>query len=132
MTKSNTIATYFMNITHRRAKLITIGEKLDDIDLISLALNGIPTSWEPFIQGVCSRDALRSLDRLWVDFVQEEGRIMSRSGSKKSWDEENLALAAQTNKGKGRKFPYKNKGNIHVPTYEHKTQDLSHIKCYNF
>ena len=53
---------------------------------------------------------------------------MSRSRSQKFQDGENLSLVAQARKGEGRKIPYKNKGKIHVPTHEHKTKDISHIK----
>ena len=49
MTKADTIATYFMKITQTRDQLIAIGEEVDDRELVSLALNGLPTSWEPFI-----------------------------------------------------------------------------------
>ena len=82
-----------MKITQTKDQLIAIGEKVDDRELVSLALNGIPTSSKPFIHDVCARDALPTLDRLWTDCVQEEGRILSRSGSQEIKDEENLALA---------------------------------------
>ena len=36
-----------------------------------MALNGIPTSWEPFIQDVCARDELPNFDQLWTNCVQE-------------------------------------------------------------
>lgn len=77
MTRSDTIATYFMKVSQLRDQLLAIGETVDEGELVSIALNGLPTSWEPFIQGVCARSELPGFDRLWIDCVQEEGKLLS-------------------------------------------------------
>ena len=43
---SDNVATYFMNFTQTRDNLIAIGEKVDNSELVSLVLNGLPTSQE--------------------------------------------------------------------------------------
>jgi hypothetical protein len=47
-----------MRITQVHDQLAAIGEKLDDVELMNVALNGFPKSWEPFVKGVCARENL--------------------------------------------------------------------------
>ena len=125
MSRSDTIATYFMRVSQLRDQLLAIGESVDDGELVSIALNDLPTSWEPFIQGVCAQAKLPSFDRLWTNCVQEEGRIMNKSGPP---SEENQALATNARKGKGKKFSYKkNKDKKPTPDQEQRTRDLSKV-----
>jgi hypothetical protein len=49
MSKSDTVASYLMRITQIRDQLVAIGEVVDDIELVNVALNGFPGSWEPFV-----------------------------------------------------------------------------------
>ena len=51
-----------MKITELKDQLIAIGESFVDKDLVMLALNGLPHSWESFIQGVSGRDDLPKFD----------------------------------------------------------------------
>ena len=41
-------------------------------------LNGIPRSWDSFIQGICARKKLINLSTLWEEFSQEEAQIVAR------------------------------------------------------
>ena len=50
MTKSKNIASYFMRITELRDKLKSSGDNLEEKDLVMTTLNGLPPSWESFIQ----------------------------------------------------------------------------------
>jgi hypothetical protein len=43
-----------MRITQIHDHLIAIGEVVDDTELVNVALNGFPRSWEPFVQGICA------------------------------------------------------------------------------
>jgi hypothetical protein len=52
MTRSNTITNYLMRITQIRDQLATVGKKVEDTKLVNMALNGIPSSWEPFSKGI--------------------------------------------------------------------------------
>ena len=41
-------------------------------------LNGLPRSWDSFIQGICDRKKLVKFSRLWEECSQEEARIVAR------------------------------------------------------
>ena len=41
-------------------------------------LNGLPRSWDSFIQGICARKKLIKFSRIWEEFSQEEARIVAR------------------------------------------------------
>lgn len=128
-TKVDTIATFFMKISQLKDQLLSIGETIDDEELVSTALNGLPTSWESYIQGISAQENQPSFDRLWTNCVQEEGRVLTRSNPQ---NEENQALATHARKAKGRRFPYKkDKGRRHAPVHERKKRDLSQFRCYN-
>ena len=48
-------------------------------------LNGIPRSWDSFIQGICAINKLIKFDRLWEELTQEESLLVLReekNGSK--------------------------------------------------
>ena len=94
--------------------MIAINEQRDDSELTTLTLNGFPTSWRPFVQGICARNKLPKFDKLWADCAQEEARLQSLDDPE---DEEDQALTAHSKKGKrksshkvgGRRFPDKRK-----------------------
>jgi hypothetical protein len=54
MSRSDNVTSYFMRITQVHDQLAAIGEKVDDVELVNVALNGLPKSWEPFVKGVCT------------------------------------------------------------------------------
>jgi hypothetical protein len=58
-----------------------------------MALNGFPTSWEPFVKGICAWENLLNFERLWDDCIQEGTQMESKAGKKDG--EENLALFGQ-------------------------------------
>jgi hypothetical protein len=41
-------------------------------------LNGLPRSWDSFIQGILSRRKLIKFSILWEYFTQEEARLVAR------------------------------------------------------
>jgi hypothetical protein len=58
MSRSDNVTSYLMGITLVHDQLTAIWEKLDDVELINVALNGFPKSWEPFVKGVCAQEKL--------------------------------------------------------------------------
>lgn len=64
MIKGEIITSYFMRITELRDQLSTIGHTIESKELTMLALNGLPSSWESFIQGISARSKLPKFDRL--------------------------------------------------------------------
>jgi hypothetical protein len=65
MTKSDTVATFFMKILEIRDQLGAIGEIIFDRELVMITLNDLPSHWEPFIQSFSGRSKLPKFDRLW-------------------------------------------------------------------
>jgi hypothetical protein len=55
MSKSNNVTSYFMRITQTHDQLATIGDKIDDLELVNVALNGFTKSWEPLVKGYTLR-----------------------------------------------------------------------------
>ena len=90
-----------------------------------VTLNGLPSSWQSFIQSICEREELPKFDRLWVDCVQEDAKVLSNNCLHKPREEENQALLAHASKGKGRRnFRKRNTSRISTPTQGQKEKDL--------
>ena len=60
-------------------------------------LNGLPRTWDSFIQGICARKKLVKFSRLWEEFSQEEARIAARDEKLGSEDQ---AFIVQSKKRK--------------------------------
>jgi hypothetical protein len=69
MSRSDNVTNYFMRITQTHDQLATIGEKVDDTELVNVALNGFIKPWEPFVKGICAREKLPDWQRLWDDCI---------------------------------------------------------------
>lgn len=89
-----------MKVRQIHDQLIVVGEKVAYAELVNMALNGFPTSSEPFVQGVCARENLPTFERLWDDYIQEETPMDSKAS--KNGGDENLTLFGQAKKGKGK------------------------------
>jgi inosine/xanthosine triphosphate pyrophosphatase family protein len=87
MNKSKTVTNYFMKISQIKDQLAAIGDLVDDAELVTTTLNGFPSSWDPFVQGICAKSKLPKFDKLWSDCTQEESRLISKS--QKANDDEN-------------------------------------------
>jgi hypothetical protein len=92
---------------------------------VSLALLGLPKSWQNYQDSINGREKLPDWERLWSDLVQEEFRWNTRDGSSsKRDDEEDCSLNAKERKGKGKKFHSKSESKV-------KKLDLSKVKCFH-
>jgi hypothetical protein len=45
---------------------------MDQIELVWITLNHFGPSWHHFVQCICAREKLPTLDKLWDDFIGEE------------------------------------------------------------
>jgi len=72
MTRSHMVTSYHMKITQIHDQLAVVGEKVEDVEPMNMALNGFPASWEPFVKGICSQENLPDFARLWDDCIHEE------------------------------------------------------------
>eukprot|EP00253_Pinus_taeda_P002957 PITA_02957 len=92
---------YLTKFNQCRDELGSVGVTVDDEDLVSLALLGLPKSWHSYQDSVNGREKFPGWERLWSDLVQEEIRQNIRDGSSsKASDDENYALAAKEKKDK--------------------------------
>ena len=98
--KGDSIPKYLTKFTQCRDELGSLGVTVDDEDLVSLALLGLPKSWHSYQDFFNGREKLPRWERLWSDLVQEEIRRRTRDSSSSMHDEENCALASKVKKGK--------------------------------
>jgi hypothetical protein len=75
MSKTDTLVSYLAKITQLRHRLVAIGMKVEDKEMVPIALNGLAPSWMPFVESVCAHEALRDFLKLWDNLVQEEIRL---------------------------------------------------------
>ena len=55
-------------------------------------LNGIPISWDSFIQGICARRRLISFSRLRQECAQEEARLVTREEKMEATKDQSLIV----------------------------------------
>ena len=51
---------------------------MENAEIVMTTLNGLPRSWDSFIQGICARKNLIKFSRLWEECSQEEARIAAQ------------------------------------------------------
>ena len=66
MENSESVTSYLMRVSQIRDQLAAIGDVISDKELVTKTLNGFPTFWIPFVQGVCARSKLPKFDKLWA------------------------------------------------------------------
>jgi hypothetical protein len=122
MQNSKTIDSYFSRVNQIKEQIEAIGDSVEGKEMVMTTLNGLPRSWDAFIQRICSRKKLPKFSRLWEDFNQEEARTTARE---EKMADEDQALAAHTRKGKNKKehsLPKK---------FKMGQRDNSKIRCYS-
>jgi hypothetical protein len=86
-----------------KKKIEAISDSVEGEEMVMTTLNGLPRSWDEFIQGICSRKKLPKFSRLWEYCNQEEARTIARE---EKMENENQCLATHTRKGKNKKEHY--------------------------
>jgi hypothetical protein len=64
MDNSEYVTSYLMRVSHIRDQLAAIGDVISDKELVTTTLNGFPTFWIHFVQGVCARTKLPKFDQV--------------------------------------------------------------------
>jgi len=62
------------------------------VELVNVALRGVPRSWESFVKGICAQETLPTFDRIWTNCIQEDTWLVSKEnmdGMVKSNSDEN-------------------------------------------
>ena len=98
-------------------------EEVENGEIVMTTLNGLPRSWDSFIQGICAIRKLINFSRLWEEFSQEEDQIVARE---EKMGNEDQALTTHTKKIRR---------DYHHPKGKHSHQnnprrDLSSIRCF--
>ena len=106
MNKDEGVGPFFTKIAQVRDKLTAIGITVDDDDLVQTVFDCLPNAWETFLASVSGRENQPKFDRLWHDYLEEEGRV---SGKEIGTKEGKLSLTAKTNNIKN-PFPQQKKG----------------------
>ena len=57
MRKGESIHEYFTRVSQFKEQLEAIEDKIDEIELVMIALNGLARPWDSFIQTMCARKA---------------------------------------------------------------------------
>ena len=122
MEKLENIQSYLSRVSQIKEQIHAIGDMVEEVEVVMTTLNGLPRSWESFIQGVCSRRKMPEFNKLWEDCIPEEPRIVVRD--EKLGRSKDQALFVCTKKGKGR--------SNHSPKRFQKgpKKDYSTFKCF--
>ena len=88
MEKGDTISTYLNKLTTYRDELGSVGITTSNDDMVSLALLGLPKSWNSYQDSMNGREKILGWERLWSDLMQEEIRRSTRDGSSSKNDDE--------------------------------------------
>ena len=75
---AKTIQSYFTRVSQIKEKLEAVDVEVENEEIVMTTLNGLPRSWDSFIQGICARKKLVKFSRLWEECSQEEARIAAR------------------------------------------------------
>ena len=69
MDKSENVQVYLSRVSRIKEQLRAIGDMVEEAEVVMTTLNGLPRSWESFIQGVCSRRMMSKFSKLWEDCI---------------------------------------------------------------
>ena len=83
-------------------------------------LNGLPRSWDSFIQGICARNKLVKFRKLWEECSQEEAWISTRE---EKMGIEYQSLTVQSKKPRRDHHHHHSKG-------KHSSYKKSQLRCY--
>ena len=90
-------------------------------------LNGLPRSWDSFIQGICDGKKLSNFSRLWEECSQEEARIIAREEKMGSEDQ---ALTLHSKKRRRDFHHHKGMHSHQKDNPRRSNRDLSKFICY--
>ena len=103
MGKTDSAAGYLTKITNVRDALAAVGEVIPLTELVRIAVNGLPSSWLNFADGVCALEAFPTWERFWDDCIQIEIRKSQLGAAKPVEQDEDVALLVGGKKGRGKK-----------------------------
>ena len=97
LASNKTIQSYFTRVSQIKEKLEAVDDEVENSEIVMTTLNGLPRTWDSFIQGICGRKKRFKFSRLWKECSQEEARIATREEKMGSEDQ---SLTVQSKKSK--------------------------------
>ena len=64
---AETIQSYFTRVSQIKQQLEAVDEEVDNAEIVMTTLNGLPRTWDSFIQGIYARKKLVNFRRLWEE-----------------------------------------------------------------
>ena len=80
---AETIQSYFTRVSHIKEQLEAVYEEVENAEIVMTTLNGLPRTWDYFIQWICAKNKLVKFNRLW-EVQQTMGRMLSKKSSNNS------------------------------------------------
>ena len=125
---SKTIQSYFTRVSQIKEQLEGIKENIEEGEIVMTTMNGLPRSWDSFIQGICARKKLIKFSRLWEECTQEEARLVSREEKMGASDDQ--ALISQENKNEGNMEEHSHRRPKKFQKNHRPRRDYTNIRCY--
>ena len=66
-----TIQSYFTRVSQIKEHIEVVDEEVENAEIVMTTMNGLPRSWDSFIQGICAGNTLVKFNRLWEECSQE-------------------------------------------------------------
>lgn len=131
LNKGESITSYFTRITELKDQLSTIGHLIDSKELTMLALNGLPASWEGFIQGSSACSKLPKFDRLQIDCIQVESKLIARGDGQSPINKDIHVLNSSSHKKGKKKNIKRKKDKDSRGKYSYKRKrDMTKVQCF--
>ena len=130
MAKTDSATAYLTKITSLRDELAAVSEIIAPTELVRIALNGLPKTWENFVDGIVAWENLLDWERLWDDCIQNEIRKNHLGAAKQVEEDDNVVLLARGKKGRAKKQA-SNNGGKGKGKQQNKEKDYSKVKCWN-
>ena len=62
-----TIQSYFSWVSQIKEQLEVVDKEVENAEIVMTTLNGLPRTWDSFIQGICAINKLFNFNRLWEE-----------------------------------------------------------------
>ena len=119
---SDTMQPYFTRVFQIKEELEAVEENVEETKIIMTTFNGIPISWDSFIQGICARKKLITFNKLWKECTKEEAWLITRE--EKMGETDDQALTVHTRRNHNKREDHHHKGK------RKPRRDLSSVICY--
>ena len=120
---AETIQSYSTRVSQIKEQLEAVDEEVKNADIVMTTLNGLPRSWDSFIQGICAIRKLVKFNKLWEEFSQEEAQIATQEEKMGSEDQALTVHSKSHSKTSKRRSHFQRGKSYHK-------KDLSRVICY--